>query len=189
MVLDPLTLFLSATAMVTFIGVFLTCVWRDEGGRSALLPWGVSILLGAAGLWLMTLGQGRWGFLSYQLANALIIAATALAWAAARGFDGRRTHLAPMLGGVGLWLASNLSPLPPELLAALPPGLAAAYLSAAAMVIWQGRASDPLPARGIASFLLALHAAITGARCLSVLLEQTPLRPSCRCPMPRAGRS
>jgi signal transduction histidine kinase/FixJ family two-component response regulator len=181
---DLLTLFASATVLITFVGAVLCCSGRDGVVRTTLRPWGFSVLLGAAGLGLMGAAAGWPGFIAHDLPNALIIGATGLAWAAARAFDKRRTRWIVTLGGAAAWLVACQALLPDNVLAgpvvtaglltALASALCAAYLAAAARSLWRGRLAEPMPSRAMAAGLLAVHAAVAAARGGAALLDLLP---------------
>jgi signal transduction histidine kinase/ActR/RegA family two-component response regulator len=179
---EPLTLFLSATFLLVFIGLLLACPWQQRGSRRVLRPWGFSILLGAAGIGLMGTAPPLPEPVAHHLPLALIIAATGLAWSAARVFDGAPARRPLAFAGAGAWLAASLLPLPPLLLDTAASALCAAYLAAGAATIWRRRRAEPLASRGTAAVLLAVHAGVVAARALALLLEATALLPAALLP-------
>jgi signal transduction histidine kinase len=180
--LDPPTLFASATLVIAFAGGLLLLSSRHGEVRNALLPWGVSILLGATGLGVMSVFRGASDLLAYGVGNALIIGATGAAWAAARAFGGLRTPIALASAGGLAWLGASLLPVGAAGTAVVPAALCAAYLAAAAWSMWRGGAAEPLPSRGFAVLLLAIHAGVVAARALDGLLGL--LRPAVALPLP-----
>src|SRR5262245_26124562 len=101
--LDVTTLLVVATAITGLLGIFLLLAWRRDGLR-ALAWWGTAYLVAAVAMvtWLLE------GELSPPLpngaANALLLAACGMAWAAARVFQGRRVAWPAIFAGAGLWL-------------------------------------------------------------------------------------
>jgi hypothetical protein len=184
--LDPPTLFLSATVVIAFVGLSLVLAARQTATRVTLLPWGTSILLGAAGVAVHGLGHHAPGDLIFQLANTLILAATGLAWSAARRFDGHATPWAATFAGAGTWLVAAQLPLRGSADAALAAGLASLYLAAAGVTVWRARLAEPLPSRGIAALLLGLHAGVIAARLVAALLEATSFAAALPLPGPES---
>ncbi len=168
--IDLLTLFLSATVLLGFVGLLLACPRRPEGSGPGLRRWGISVLVGTAGIALMGLSEHLPFRLGHDLPLALVIAATGLAWSAARVFDGVPARLPLALAGAGGWLLATLATPPSLLLDAAAPALCAIYLAAGAAVIWRPRQAEPLPSRRIAALLLASHAAVVASRAIALLL-------------------
>jgi hypothetical protein len=161
--------FLTATA-----GALLLFAWAQNRREPALALWGIGYLLGSAAVSLLALGGTFPGYGSNSAASALICLAYGVMWAGARLFEARRTKLAFVLAGAGLWIVlcqwSGFSGMQQARVALLS-AILATYVLLGASEVWRGR--DPeLMSRWPTLALLLIHAGF--------LLARIPLSGRCR---------
>jgi hypothetical protein len=95
----------SATSVL--LGILFLVVGRESRGVPGLGRYGVGHLLAAAGLILLGARGKVPGFVSIDIANALLLGGAALMWSTARAFAGRRTSAV----AIGIGPASGSSPV------------------------------------------------------------------------------
>lgn len=164
------TLLVVAAVHIAFTGLALMLAGRRERASDALRFWGLAMMVGAAGIVLLTVpadvgpGAGLAG-------TAMILLGTALSWTGARVFSGRHPEPAIVLGGPVAWLALSASSLNAADLTqtVLACTTGTAYTLATAFELWRGR-EEPLRARKAAIGLLLLHAGIHGGRAAAAAL-------------------
>lgn len=153
------TLALATVIVCTILGSLLLCTWLQNRNNRALLYWGPADYLIAAGMALLGLRGAIPNFASVEVANACIIAASALNWSGARVFERRR----PRLGwAVALPLAWILACQLPLLADSMPARIVLTALIGSALMLltafefWRGR-DEKLLSRWPAIAVLALQ--------------------------------
>jgi diguanylate cyclase (GGDEF)-like protein len=159
---------LCAVAMLVSVtgGLLLLFSWMQNRSEPALALWGLSYLIGSAGVGLMAFGKISPNGWSICIANLLICSAYGVLWAGARSFEGRRVNLALMVAGPMVWLAACQFPGFLESLQArvmLASAISATYLLLCAGEVRDGRDRE-LISRWPAVALLVLHACFMLAR-------------------------
>lgn len=176
MVLSPLhlpTLLVVTAVVIAFSGATLMLArGRDQ---SAIAVWGVAMILGAAGIVMLLLGSVQ-GVVLQEAGSAVILLGSALSWAGARIFTGRRVHVAAVLLGPLLAFAWDIIQPQNAGLSRFGLGLylGAIYTAGAAAELWRGR-HERLRSRNPAAVLLALHAGVYLWR--AILLTIDPAYP------------
>jgi diguanylate cyclase (GGDEF)-like protein len=159
---------LCAVAMFVSVtgGLLLLFSWMQNRGEPSLALWGLSYLIGSAGVGLMALGKiGPDGW-SISIANALICLAYGVMWGGARSFEGRRVNPVLIAAGPAVWLAACQFPGFLESLQARI--MLASTISAAYLVLCAGEARDgrdrALISRWPTVAVLIMHAGFMLAR-------------------------
>ncbi len=158
MQLDTLTLMAMGSFVAACSGTLLLVAWWANRKLLALAIWGIAGLAAAAGILclmmatayqepLLMIGAGYWLALNHGLI-----------WKGARALDEKPAPIALALAGVGLLFVVGL--LPASIRGAGPLVISAAYLLAATISLWRGRA-ERLPARLPLTVLLGVHASVT----------------------------
>lgn len=146
-----------------------------QAGRRDSRPigiWGAALLLGAVSLLQVALGQGT-AWPSDEMGVAATLAATAVAWTAARVFAGRPPQPLLAASGVALWLLTWPLQITSSLWFALACAIGAGYTLAAAAELRPSQ-EERLPSQGAALALLAIHAGFCAARGAYALLGTEP---------------
>jgi len=160
------TLLIVTAIAIAFSGALLILV-RRQRNASALAMWGVSMLIGAAGLVVRTLEDYLSPPVAIDLGSTLVLIALTASWSAARLFEGKRPVRWFMLTAPVCWVlicgyyAGAPPPEPVERLIVY--ASAAVYTYATAIELWRGR-GEYLPSRSIALALLVLHASLYAFR-------------------------
>ena len=164
------TLFVVSAAVIAFSGMILLLARGRDHDSPALAFWGAAIMVGAAGLVLLTTAPTP-GSVAGIGGTAAILLGTGLSWSGARVFAGRRVAVAVVLAGPLCWLLGSTLPLeaaqPSNSILGL--AIGSAYILATASELWEGR-GEPLPSRRAAITLLLLHAGIYLGRAASLCL-------------------
>lgn len=166
MVLDRPTLVFTTALVIGFTGALLLVAQRPPAKAGALMVWAGAMILGALGLIVAMLGHDI-PWIEDGLATAILLAASATSWTAARLFTERRPILPLALAGPLLWLATTPLHTGGGWIAASY-CIGAAYTLATAAEIASTR-PEPLPSRGPALILLLTHAVVYGVRMVGAL--------------------
>jgi signal transduction histidine kinase/ActR/RegA family two-component response regulator len=165
----PHTLILMEAGVVAFCSALMFIARGRERDCDAITIWAIGMASGALGLLLMVVPAPE--FVTNDLAIALILSATGIAWTAARCFAG--SPLVPhwALAGAAVWLLACRLPMmqshPAQ--SALSWGLGAVYSFATAAAIWpDGR--EALTARPAMIALLVVHGAVYALRAATALI-------------------
>ncbi|WP_372617225.1 response regulator [Falsiroseomonas sp.] len=164
--LDVPTLLVAISATSALLGVLFLAIGRESRGVPGLARYGVGQLLAAVAVILLGARGKVPGFVSIDVANALLLGAAALMWSTARAFAGRRTSPAAIGIGPAVWLAACQVPAfhaSPDLRLALITTLLAAYNFAAAAELWREQ-PVPLASRWVAIVLLLLQGTVCAVR-------------------------
>lgn len=166
MTLHVPTLLVVTAIAIAFSGALLI-ILRRKRNASALAMWGVSMLIGAAGVVVRTLEDLLSPSVAIGVGTTLVLVALTASWAAARLFEGKRPVRWFMPAAPVCWILVcgyyAYAP-PPELVERLIVYVAAAaYTYATAIELWRGR-DEYLPSRSIALTLLLLHASLYALR-------------------------
>jgi len=164
--LDVGTLSVVTVFVMALLGVLLLFAGAQNRSIRAPLWWGAAQVGGAAGLGLATPNGALPGFISIDIANALLLLAYGLIWAGARDFGGRK--LSPLVVGFApvVWLFACRIPAfenNPDLRAMLVSAMTAMLVAATAEELWRGRA-EPLLSRWPTVIVLLAYAAVLLAR-------------------------
>ena len=154
--LDLRTLFIVAMVASACVGVLLVHSWLQNRRDRTLLYWSIGYALFAGGLAIIPQREPLPWVVGFALANAMLVAGYAFAWAGVRVFEGRPIIWVLTIGGPLLCGVAYLLPGVTEdyrARAFIVSGLATAYSLAMAADLWRGR-GDGLRAR------LALVAAV-----------------------------
>ena len=158
--IDLPTLFMLSTALFVLMAGMFFITWRqDPRGNAAMLHWTGAHLLGAPSCVLLALRGTVAPWMSIGVANGLVVIAFALLLSGALVFEGRRARPAVILGGAAVWAVATQLPLvwnDFSVRVVLISLLISGHVAAAAVVIWRGRTTDPLPTRRLVAGLLAL---------------------------------
>lgn len=157
--LDSTTLTAMGSFVSACVGVTLLVAWLQNRGVAALALWGLSYLVDAAGILLLTLGAATQAPFLSILAAYLLALGAGLTFKAARTFDGKPASLGLVLAGAIISGCASFVPSLPELMAAISLAASGLYLSAAAVSLWGGR-KERLPARLPIIVVVAVHAAV-----------------------------
>jgi len=159
MQLDLLTLDAMGVFVVATAGVVLIVAWSQNSKASALAIWGLANIFNASGVACIVLAsalkQSAWSLLG----STLLTLGTGLIWKAARSIEAKPAALVvALLGAAVAGLASSFHDTRAVV---WPLGIAigAAYLFAAAIVLWRGR-KERLTSRWPIVILTALHATL-----------------------------
>lgn len=147
-------------------GLLLLFSWMQNRSEPALALWGLSYLIGSAGVGLVASGRILPDLLSVGLANVLICSAYGVLWSGARSFEGRPINLPFTFTGAAIWLVacqfSDSIPSTPVRIV-LSSAICAGYLLLAAREVWNGRDLE-LMSRWPTAALLVVHAGFMLAR-------------------------
>jgi diguanylate cyclase (GGDEF)-like protein len=159
MQLDLLTLDAMGVFVVATAGVVLIVAWSQNSKATALAIWGLANIFNASGVACIVLAsalkQSAWSLLG----STLLTLGTGLIWKAARSIEAKPAALVvALLGAAVAGLASSFHDTRAVV---WPLGIAigAAYLFAAAIVLWRGR-KERLTSRWPIVILTALHATL-----------------------------
>ncbi len=162
------TLLLVTALVVAFSGGLLIFAQGKERDTNAMGVWGAAMLAGALGIVLVAFGQGS-PWISDGLGTALVLAAAATSWTAARMFVGRRPRVWLAATSPVLWLATIPVQTQAVLWTAMACSIGAAYTLATAAELWRAR-TEYLPSRTAAVFLLLIHAVVYAVRAAGALV-------------------
>lgn len=176
--LDVSTLFLVTIYVEAILGLLLLFAWVQNLSIRAVAWWAFAHLLRAASIALFGLYGLAPSFISFDLANAVLLTSFAVTWTGARVFDGRRVRVPGLFAGAAIWLvASHL--VPPwkalDLSVLVSSGIVATYTWLTAYEFWRGR-KEPLVSRWPAIFMLFAHGALYMLR--TPLAEVLPTAPA-----------
>lgn len=172
---------LCAVAMFVSVtgGLLLLFAWMQNRSEPSLALWGLSYLIGSAGVGLMALGGTSPESWSICIANTLICSAYGVMWAGARSFEGRRVSVTLIAAGPVVWLVACrfsgfLESLQSRIV--LASIICAIYLLFSAREVRDGRDRE-LMSRWPTRALLVLHAAFMLARVplVSFLATRPPI--------------
>jgi len=162
------TLLLVTALVVAFSGGLLIFAQGKERDTNAMGVWGAAMLAGALGIVLVAFGQGS-PWVSDGLGTALVLAAAATSWTAARMFVGRRPRVWLAATSPVLWLATIPVQTQAASWTAMACSIGAAYTLATAAELWRAR-TEYLPSRTAAVLLLLIHAVVYTARAAGALV-------------------
>ena len=151
---------------MALLGALLLFAGVQNRSISAPLWWGAAQLTGAIGLGLSTPTGALPGFVSIDVANALVLLAYGLTWAGARDFAGRKVLPLVIVFAPVVWLLACRIPVfesEANLRAMLASAMTAMLAAATAEELWRGRA-EPLLSRWPTVIVLLAYAAALLAR-------------------------
>jgi diguanylate cyclase (GGDEF)-like protein len=181
MQLDVQTLAVVTVFVTALLGALLVFAGLQNRAMRAPMTWGASYIVSALGLALLTTHGEAPGWISINIANALVLFGNGLTWAGARIFDGRPVRPGLVLAAPALWLFGCAIPA-----FAADINLRVVYVSAVMAMLaavtaeefWRGR-REPLMSRWPTVCVLLAYAAALLARIpatlLSPVLEGQPL--------------
>ena len=176
MIIDLPTLMIAGSFVAATSGVFLIFAWSQNRESRAMLWWAAANLLLAMAVPLMATSDDSFGWPSQIAAISLLNLSPALVWAAARSSNGRHANRTVIAGGVLLWL---LAMALPGFRASyhgqtfLNLAVVAAYLFAAAVEFWRGRA-ERLGSRWPLIVLLSTHGVVFAIGAAQAALGNLP---------------
>lgn len=157
MVLDQPTLLFTCAVAIGTTGMLLLLVRRPPAAMDSLLVWGLSMMAGSAGLVLVAAVE-VFPWIPRPLPTAVLLAASALSWTAARVFAERRPLPWLIAAGPGLWLGAMPWDSEAGSWIAGSSLIGAGYTAATAAELL--RVPLALPSRGAALVLLVAHACL-----------------------------
>jgi diguanylate cyclase (GGDEF)-like protein len=167
MALDIPTLLIVALFVTIVSGLLLLVTWEQNRGMPALAWWGASQLVGAVALALLRFRWGAFEVVANLFVSPLLIVGAALAWNAARMFEGRPVRRSSIFDGAIVWFAAAC--VVPNfaheagfkvVLASL---IIAAYTFLTAREFWRGR-GEVLLSRWSALAVLVVHGVVFSLR-------------------------
>jgi diguanylate cyclase (GGDEF)-like protein len=173
MQLDIETLSVVTVFVTALLGALLVFAGVQNRAVRAPMIWGSAYIVSALGLALLTTRGSAPGWISVDLANALVLLGSGLIWAGARMFDSRPVRPALVGAAAGLWLVACMVPAFADdinLRVVLASTLLAMLAAAAADEFWKGRA-EPLMSRWPTVCVLYAYAAMLLARIPATLLS------------------
>lgn len=105
MQLDSFTLLASGCALLTILGSAFVFLWLRDRQASALLWWGIPLIIGGAGLTLYMRAGWDNDFAAIAVGNATRIFALGAIWQGVRVFNGQKPALVRLFGPCLFWLA------------------------------------------------------------------------------------
>ncbi|MBZ9935332.1 GGDEF domain-containing protein [Mesorhizobium sp. BR1-1-16] len=163
MSLDPTTLLFVLAGVALMSGATLGTRWLRSRHDTHVLYWGVACLVGGLGVVGLAFRSMIPGFLSIQIANALILGALGLALNGVREFSGRRPRRLAVAIAPALWLLACMVPVIAQsepyrvVVASLLTGVLSALLG---REVWR-HGPDHLAARRPMALLCFFHATFT----------------------------
>jgi diguanylate cyclase (GGDEF)-like protein len=173
MQLDLQTLSVVTVFVTALLGALLVFAGLQNRAVRAPMLWGASYIVSAVGLALLTTQNVAPEWISINLANALVLAGSALIWAGARMFDGHAVRPALVLAAPVLWLIVCAVPAfaaDVNLRVVLVSALMAMFAAVTAEEFWRAR-SEPLMSRWPTVCALLAYAATLLARIPATLLS------------------
>ena len=173
MQLDVQTLSVVTVFVTALLGALLVFAGLQNRAVRAPMLWGASYIVSAIGLALITTHNIAPDWISINLANALVLAGSALVWAGARMFDGRPARLALVLSAPVVWLVACAVPAfaaDINLRVVLVSAMMALLAALTAEEFWRGR-GEALMSRVPTVFALFAYAAVLLARIPATLLS------------------
>jgi diguanylate cyclase (GGDEF)-like protein len=110
MKLDIPTLYLVSLLTTAFAGGIFLYTWRQNRAQTAVFWWGASLLLSAAGSFIMALETVLPPLAVHLVGNSAILLSYGLFWSAAREFEHRKPLWPAALAGSVLWFAACALP-------------------------------------------------------------------------------
>jgi diguanylate cyclase (GGDEF)-like protein len=165
--LDVRTLFIVSIAVTTVLGFLLLFAWYQNREIRALGWWAAGHFVMCAGCALLGMRGLIPEVLSIDIANALILIASGIAWGGARQFDDRSVPLSGVLAGAVLWLLVCQLPILSDSINArimLSSVIIAIYTIGTGCEVWRGRNVEPLMSRWPLSATLFTHGIVYALR-------------------------
>jgi len=159
--LDLSTLFVVATCVSGFLGLFLLCVWMQDRVH-ALAWWGSAYLIGGLSVAIWSIDGQVSPILPTGFANSLLFVACGMIWNAARIFHGRPVLWGALVAGAAIWLIACAQPFYQESVAArivLSCLIVATYTFLTSAELWRERRRQ-LMGRWPAIFVPMLHGVV-----------------------------
>jgi diguanylate cyclase (GGDEF)-like protein len=156
--LDLSTLFVVATCVSGFLGLFLLCAWMQDRVR-ALAWWGSAYLIGGLSVAIWSIDGQVSPILPTGFANALLFISCGMIWNAARLFHGRPVLWGALVAGAAIWLIACAQPFFQDSVAArivLSCLIVATYTFLTSAELWRERRRQHLR-RWPAIFVPTLH--------------------------------
>jgi diguanylate cyclase (GGDEF)-like protein len=166
MELDVATLSVVTVFVTALLGALLVFAGLQNSSIRAPMWWGAALIVGAAGLGLVSSRAVVPQVVSIDIANALVLLSYALIWGGARVFDGRKVPLVLLLFPPVLWLLACRVPGFAEdvnLRVTVVSAMLALLAAATAEEFWRGR-DEPLMSRWPTVLVLLAYAAALLAR-------------------------
>ncbi len=172
MVLDQPTLVITTAAVIGFTGLLLVLLQRPLGTLGPLPVWGLAMILGSLGILLGAAARST-PWLPEGVSTAILLAAPACSWTAARLFAGRRPVPILVAAAPAVWLVTI--PVQDDYSGWVAASclVGAAFTGATAVELLHTRPAV-LPSRGPAVLLLLIHAASYLLRGGVALLPEEP---------------
>jgi diguanylate cyclase (GGDEF)-like protein len=164
--LDVGTLSVVTVFVMALLGALLLFAGVQNSSIRAPLWWGAAQITGAIGLGLSTPAGALPGYVSIDVANALVLLAYGLTWAGARDFAGRKVLPLVIVFAPVVWVLACRIPVfesEANLRAMLVSAMTAMLAAATAEELWRGRA-EPLLSRWPTVIVLLAYAAALLAR-------------------------
>jgi diguanylate cyclase (GGDEF)-like protein len=167
------TLAIVAVFVTAILGALLILAWRRDQSTSALVRWGISYLLGGAGLGLLAARGAIPDVLSIEIANTATLLSYTMLLAGARAFGGRDTPLPVYLVAPLLWLIAMRIPAVHadiQIRVVLITSCQCTFTGLVAYEFWRERA-EPLLSRWPAIIVLVTHAIWVSLRVPALIMS------------------
>jgi diguanylate cyclase (GGDEF)-like protein len=164
--LDVGTLSVVTVFVTALLGALLVFAGLQNRSIRAPVWWGAAQIVGAVGLALMTSRGAVPGFVTIDIANALVLLAFGITWAGARIFDGRKVVPVVVVLAPVLWLVVCRIPVVEHdinLRVVIMSAMMAMLAVATAEELWRNR-DELLMSRGPTVIVLLVYAAALLAR-------------------------
>jgi len=143
MTFDVNTLFFLTMYVEAILGLLLLLAWVQNLSNRAVAWWGAAHLLRSLSVGLYGLHGSVPGWISIDLASAVLFLSFGITWSGARISNGRAPMPLPLAAGALLWVVANAAPGAfgdPALRNLLSGAIVASFTWAAAFELWRGRA-------------------------------------------------
>src|SRR5579863_5585774 len=173
--LDLQTLSVVTVFIAALLGALLVFAGLQNRSVRAPMWWGAAHIVNASGFALLTSRGAAPGFVSIDIANALLLLGYGLTWTGARVFDGRPLRPLLVLLAPLVWLLLCRIPVFADSVAAriiVASTMLALLALLTAQEFWRGR-NEPLMSRWPSVIVLLTHAAMLLARVPAILLSST----------------
>jgi len=173
--LDLQTLSVVTVFIAALLGALLVFAGLQNRSVRAPMWWGAAHIVNASGFALLTSRGAAPGFVSIDIANALLLLGYGLTWTGARVFDGRPLRPLLVLLAPLVWLLLCRIPVFADSVAAriiVASTMLALLALLTAQEFWRGR-DEPLMSRWPSVIVLLTHAAMLLARVPAILLSST----------------
>jgi len=173
--IDLQTLSVVTVFIAALLGALLVFAGLQNRSVRAPMWWGAAHIVNASGFALLTSRGAAPGFVTIDIANALVLLGYGLTWTGARVFDGRPLRPLLVLLAPLVWLLLCRIPVFADSVAAriiVASTMLALLALLTAQEFWRGR-DEPLMSRWPSVIVLLTHAAMLLARVPAILLSST----------------